>query len=281
MRIHSSEKDYRALPIWSWSSAKLSLDCPAEAYDQRARPIETTDAMRVGTMIHAAALEPDVFASDYSVVPPIERDEYGKRWTWDGADASYRTQAEAREAQAATFAGELITAELHADILRRAPRFVGGEREIAMRGSIDGCDAKGKLDLLLDGIVYDLKTVSDATPQGVQRASIQRGWLGQVWTYGELARQSGLEVRGFGIVIVQSPKVSGNPLGLSGSRQPRVHSRILHLSADAVAYGEAEARRVWRTIRDCEATGIWPDWPDGELELPRWASISAVEEEVY
>jgi hypothetical protein len=76
-------------------------------------------------------------------------------------------------------------------------------------------------------------------------------------------------------MLVQAPKVSNSPLNLSKSRQPRQSWRIVWLDAEAIAYGESEARRVWRAIRDCEASGEWPDYAGDSLSLPRWAKPEA------
>jgi hypothetical protein len=142
IHAHMPEAEYRAHPAWSWSTAKHALACPAEALDQRERPIDSNDAMRLGTMIHTAILEPAEYALRYIVPPVVERqpgwDVDGKRgaytvrgveyatkaeaeaaalpWGWAGCAETYRTQAEAKSALGAAMPGEWVTQELYDDV---------------------------------------------------------------------------------------------------------------------------------------------------------------------
>lgn len=284
--LNVDDATYRAINRWSWSTAKHVLECPAEARDQRDRPIQTTDAMEMGTLMHSLILEPELVDQWYAVAPQIVKGLGG--WTWPGHEMTWRLKKEA-EATLAGIMGDrfLLTEELMDDLRARCegPRQWCLEHtphaEVPMVGQIEGCAIKGKADILVDGAVIDVKTTGDIKPASIQRTAIQRNWLGQVWTYGELARQSGHAIQHYGIMVIQAPKVSNSPLNLSKSRQPRHSWRIIWLDAEAIAYGESEARRVWRAIRDCEASGEWPDYDTGSLSLPRWARPETVTEEAF
>jgi len=284
--LNVDDATYRALNRWSWSTAKHVLECPAEAYDQRTRPIETTDAMEMGTLMHALILEPEEVEKHYAVAPKIVKGLGG--WTWPGHEMTWRLKKEA-EATLAGIMGErfLVTQELMDDLTARCDQarlWVLAHQphvEMAMVGQIEGASVKGKADMVCGNAIIDVKTTTDIKPASIQRAAVQRHWLGQVWTYGELARQSGHPIDRYGILLVQTPKVSNSPLNLSKSRQPRQSWRIIWLDAEAIAYGESEARRVWRAIRDCEASGEWPDYAGDSLSLPRWAKPEAVQEEAF
>lgn len=284
--LQVDEATYRGLNRWSWSTAKHVLDCPAEALDQRQRPISETDAMKIGTLMHALILEPETVGDRYMVVPEIVKGLGG--WTYSNAGVTWRTK---KEAEAALFAGmgdrvpvtrALMTeCELRCKGPREAVEAWGVEAEVAMIGQIEGCAAKGKADGVSGRILLDVKTTADVKPDAIGRAAVQRRWLGQLWTYRELAKQSGFAVEEVGVMVVQAPKASGNPLKLSTSRQPRRSWRTLWLDDHALRYGESEGRRVWRAIRDCEAAEDWPDYPTGPLVLPRWAREVEIEEEVF
>jgi hypothetical protein len=310
IHAHMPEAEYRAHPAWSWSTAKHALACPAEALDQRERPIDSNDAMRLGTMIHTAILEPAEYALRYIVPPVVERqpgwDVDGKRgaytvrgveyatkaeaeaaalpWGWAGCTDTYRTQAEAKSALGAAMPGEWVTQELYDDVAARAAQAIaklpaGLSHEVAMLGSIEGCAVKGRADGCGAGVVLDVKTSRDLSPAAISRTAAQSKWPAQVWTYGELARQAGYGTpERYCILVVQAPVVSGSPLGLSSSRQPRHHARLLTIDDAAMAQGRRDALMVWRAVRDCAASGVWPDYPDGALSLPRWALDGAVEE---
>ena len=281
------ERDYRAYPLPSWSSVKGLLDtCPAEWRHQQDAPRTESAAMIWGTLLHAAVLEPHRL--DEMVCDPVtvERDGTGKAWTHTAADGeTWRTQREAQAAAAEAMPTDryAVTAELLADLRLRAeqaaallPDGDSGSYEVAMRGSIEGQPCKGKADVIAGGSVLDLKTTGDVTPDAIQRAATQRHWFGQLWTYGELARQSGHDVTDYGAIVVQAPHLThaGGVLGLSDRYQPRAHARIVPIGDEGVAHGRAEAIRAWRTYLDCTLREHWPDWSEthpGALAPSRWA----------
>ncbi len=284
--LNVDDPTYRALNCWSWSTAKHVLECPAEAHDQRFRPIDCTDAMEMGTLMHALILEPETLDDRFGVAPSIVKGNGG--WTWEGADSVWRLKKEADAALAGVMGDRfLVTKQLMDDLQQRChqPRVHAlanaTETELAMVGQIEGCAVKGKADMLTKGAIIDVKTTSDIKPAAIERAAYQRRWFGQVWTYGELARQAGFDVTQYGIIVVQAPRVSGSPLKLSSSRQPRPSWRLVWLSDAAVEYGENEARSVWRAIRDCEASKTWPDYDESEINPPRWARSAPVQDEAF
>jgi len=287
-RLNVDDATYRALNRWSWSTAKHVLACPAEARDQRDRPIETTPAMQIGTLIHAMILEPDTLTDRYAVVPEVRKGLQG--YTFDGADQGWRLKRDAEEARDAGLGGRIgLTRELISDCADRCGPVCewmiheaeAEGLEVAMVGDIEGAAVKGKADVITSDAVFDVKSLADCSPRAVQRAAVDRGWLGQLWTYGELARQSGYPVNRYGVIVVQAPRASGQPLKLSAGRQPRASWRLLWLDDAAAAYGEAEARKVWRTIRDCEAAKSWPDYDQTLIELPRWARAEEIKDEAF
>ena len=291
------ERDYRAYPLPSWSAVKGLLDtCPAEWLHQQDAPRTESAAMIWGTLLHAAALEGAERLAELVCDPvTVERDDTGKAWTHTAADGqTWRTQREAQAAAAEALPADryAVTAELLADLRLRAEQAAallpdGALREVAMCGAIEGQPAKGRADAIAgaDGAlaVVDVKTTGDVTPRAVQRAATDRRWLGQLWTYGELARQAGHAVTDYGVLIVQAPHLThaGGVLGLADRYQPRAHARLVPLTDAAVEHGRNEAIAAWRTLRDCTLTGDWPDWPADGIDAPRWGAVEAPAEEVW
>ena len=282
------ERDYRAFPLPSWSAVKGLLDtCPAEWLHQQNAPRTESAAMIWGTLLHAAVLEPHRLDGMVCEPVTVERDGTGKAWTHTAADGeTWRTQREAQAAAAEAMPTDryAVTAELLADLRERAeqaaallPGGDSGSYEVAMRGSIEGQPCKGKADII-DGtlILRDVKTTTDVSPKAIQRAATDRHWFGQLWTYGELARQNGHAVDAYGVLVVQAPHLTyaGGVLGLSDRYQPRPHARIVPIGVEGVAHGRAEAIRAWRTYLDCTLRDHWPDWSEthpGPLVPSRWA----------
>ena len=282
------ETDYRAYPLPSWSAVKGLLDtCPAEWRHQQDAPRTESASMIWGTLLHAAVLEPHRLGEMVCQPVTVGRDDTGKAWTHTAADGeTWRTQREAQLAAAEAMPTDryAVTAELLADLRLRAeqtaallPDGDSGSYEVALKGSIEGQPCKGKADAIAEIggalAVLDLKTTGDVTPKAVQRAATDRHWFGQLWTYGELARQNGHAVDAYGILIVQAPHLTyaGGVLGLSDRYQPRPHARIVPIGVEGVAHGRAEAIRAWRTYLDCTLRDCWPDWPAEPLAPSRWA----------
>ena len=196
-------------------------------------------------------------------------------------DSRHATKAEAEAAMLADVGDrQPVTAACMADAIARADHARallpdGPMLEVAMQGSIEGAACKGKADALSasTGVVLDVKTLGDVTPRAVARAAYDRKWAAQLWTYGELARQSGhIDPTAYAIIVVQAPSVSlaGGVLDITGY-PPRVHSRVVEMSAAMMTDGETRARRAWATLLSCELLGEWPDYEDEVVDLPRWA----------
>ncbi len=288
---HTTEADYRAHPLPSWSSAKDLLHMsPAEWRHHQGKPRTESAAMAWGTLLHALVLEPDTIDARYVVVGEVTRTEDGKRWTCGNGD-DYRTRAEAEAALLADVGDrQAVTAECLADARARAEQaaaVLGGStlREVPMGGTIEGCGCKGKADLIRSGIVVDIKTSADVTPRAIARIARDRLWRGQLWTYGELARQCGYVTGGspdLAVLVVQAASVSlaGGVLSLTGW-QPRAHARIVPLTAAAVEAGRAEARAVWSKLRECQLADAWPDYEGDAIDVSRWETEAEVTPEEW
>jgi len=285
------EREYRAHPLPSWSAVSRLLDMsPAEWLHEQSRPRTETGPMAWGTLLHALVLEPDSVAQRYAVIGAgPERTEDGKRWTL-GGDVDYRTKAEAEAALLADVGDrQALTAECMADArvrARRAAWVLGGSqlREVPMQGTIEGCACKGKADFIRGGMVVDIKTSADVTPRTIARIARDRLWRGQLWTYGELARQCRFvrESPDLAVLVVQAASVSlsGGILSLTGW-QPRIHSRIVPLTPAAVEAGRNEARAVWSRLRECQLADAWPDYDGDSIDVSRWETEAEVTPEEW
>lgn len=285
-----TEADYRAHPLPSWSSAKHLLTMsPAEWRHHQGKPRAESAAKAWGTLLHALVLEPDTIDARYVVVGEVERTEDGKRWTCGGAE-DYRTKAEAEAALLADVGErQALTAECLADARARAEQAASlrGKptlAEVPMQGTIEGCGCKGKADAIDAGRVIDIKTSADITPRTVARIARDRLWRGQLWTYGELARQNGYVASSpdLAVIVVQAASVSlaGGILSLTGW-QPRIHSRIVPLTPAAVEAGRNEARAVWSKLRECQLADSWPDYDGDSIDVSRWETEAEVTPEEW
>ena len=287
-----TEAEYRAHPLPSWSAAKdLLTMSPAEWRHHQGKPRAESAAMAWGTLLHALVLEPDTIDARYVVVGDVTRTEDGKRWTFGYAADHWRTKAEAEAALLADVGDrQALTADCLADARARAEQaaaVLGTSTlvEVPMQGTIEGCACKGKADFIRSGIVLDVKTSADITPRTIARIARDRLWRGQLWTYGELARQNGYVTGGspdLAVLVVQAASVSlaGGILSLTGW-QPRAHARIVPLTAAAVEAGRAEARAVWSKLRECQLADVWPDYDGDSIDVSRWETEAEVTPEEW
>ena len=262
---------------------------PAEWQHHQGKPRAENAAMAWGTLLHALVLEPDTIGERYALVGEVTRTEDGKRWTFGGPE-DYRTRAEAEAALLADVGDrQALTAECLADARARAEQAAAvlGKAtlcEVPMGGTIEGCGCKGKADAIYGGRVIDVKTSADITPRTVARIARDRLWRGQLWTYGELARQCGYvrESPDLAVLVVQAASVSlaGGILSLTGW-QPRAHARIVPLTAAAVEAGRAEARAVWSKLRECQLADVWPDYDGDSIDVSRWETEAEVTPEEW
>lgn len=289
---HMTEADYRAHPLPSWSGAKDLLHMsPAEWQHYQTKPRAESAAMAWGTLLHALVLEPQTVEDRYVVVGEVARTEDCKRWTCGGSE-DYRTRAEAEAALLADVGDrQALTADCLADARARAEQArgvlgAGWVCEVPMQGAIEGCACKGKADAIdeVDGVVVDLKTSADVTPRTIARIARDRLWRGQLWTYGELARQCGYvrQSPDLAVLVVQAASVSlaGGVLSLAGW-QPRIHSRIVELTPAAVETGRTEARAVWSKLRECQLADVWPDYDGDTIDVSRWETEAEVTPEEW
>lgn len=187
-----TEKEYRALKRPSVSLLKMLADpnkTPAHFQRAMTTPFEETDAMRIGTAVHMATLEPLEFQSKVASLP------------FD----NFRTKA-AKEARALAIEKDMIPllSSTYDDVLRykeaivntpeAAERLARSEKEKAILWECEGVELKSRLDILETvelpaelggnfGIVSDVKTCADASLEATNRAMHKYGYFVQAGAY--------------------------------------------------------------------------------------------------
>jgi hypothetical protein len=164
--------DYHNLEALSASGAKLLLRSPAHYIANRNVPREPTASMRLGTLVHALILEPDTFDKQFAVSPKFDRR------TTVGKKASEEFDQQ--------HAGKFIVdeaiydkAQAIAASVRKHPiageAFTGGNAEVSLLWDQYGVPCKARVDYLSGSAIFDVKTCSDASPEGFakQIASFQ------------------------------------------------------------------------------------------------------------
>ena len=243
----------------SASGAKKLLRSPAHYLLMRTQPSVPTEAMRFGTAVHAAVLEPDTFADAVVQAPDINR-----RTTAGRAEHEAFQQANA---------GKVV---LSADDMMRVYRCVnavhmhpaasklltGGEVEGSLFW-VDGeyrIPCKARFDKFNHGGMVDLKTCQDASQDGFGRAAASLLYHVQNAHYIEGAEAVLNETpRFFSFVCVEV--------------EPPHCVAVYVLPTAAVLAGRHLLRIAMERYAECSASGKWEGYPDTieMLDFPKWA----------
>ena len=157
-----TENEYRSLPALNASRFKAFHRSPYHFFNQK--EVETTEAMKVGTAIHTACLEPSQYDSTIGYLPDV-----------DGRTTEGKAIKKAFEEK---YAGKTILKAVSKEIVERAVNAIVTSDEWeaikenkAMRYEqvlmcdLFGIHCKARLDLIdvENGIIRDIKSCDDAS----------------------------------------------------------------------------------------------------------------------
>jgi hypothetical protein len=121
---------------------------------------------------------------------------------------------------------------------------------------------RARLDRVVDGVIGDYKTTTDASPHHIRKAVYDYGYYIQGPFYLDGAVAAGLhDDPGFALCFQE--------------KDPPYLVSVVQLDDDALTTGRAAIRRAMEIYRDCAEAGIWPGWPDDDIPLiglPPWAN---------
>lgn len=254
---------YHADPSVSNTMLSAMDKSPAHCWALHLDPLrperEPTTAMAAGTLAHAVILEPATIAARYVVRPPgIDyRTKDGKAW---------------RDAQALPIvaAEDLSVAEaqraavLRVTALSNLLRDGDAEASIFWMDADTGLRCRARTDWLhwighKRATVLDVKTISDLTPNAVQKAIATYGYHRQAAHYSNGLRAIGIEVEEFVFGFV------------SGS-YPFLAAAFV-LDDETLQQGRDEVAELLAQFASCKKSDLWPAFGDGYqlTGLPTWA----------
>lgn len=254
---------YHAYAGISKSGLDLVARSPAHYFYAEAR--EQTRPMVIGSAIHCAVFEPEVFKNDYLLLRDIKvrtASEY-KQAIKHTNESFVLVQPEADYVSGMQNA---VNNNPHAKALLDAP----GWAEIAVFATdpVTGVLVKCKFDKLLKDLrAVDLKKTQDASPLqfeksiGSYRYHVQDAFYSDVFEWA-----TGLQLESFQFLAVEE-------------RMPHF-SKLYSCDTQAKDYGRVLYRKALDIYADCLSKNEWP-MPDGGLEylgLPYWAADPELQE---
>lgn len=225
---------------------------------------DETDSMRLGTLTHAAVLEPEIFERDYKCAPP-DAPKYPTEAQWNAKKPSEESVAAMiwwRRWEAENSGVTLVKVDeysaaartrdaLHADptirsIFAAKPVI---EASAFWVDELTGEVCRCRPDAAIDGLLVDLKTINDASGDGCIKAvqswgyNAQNSWYSDGW---QLAGGSTSSLP-FLFVFVEP-------------RAPFCH-KILELDSEFIEMGRKIMRRSLNKYAECKRQNSWPGYP--------------------
>jgi len=249
---------YHAAPGLSRSRLKVLLTgTPLDFH--AAKYVEETPAMRLGTALELAVLEPDRFAALVRPVPKWDmRTTVGNhfRARWDAANPGAIAVPEEDYAQAVEAARILRSKKGPATALREGKAQLSlwwEQNGILCKSRPDFFDADRAISVDIKSTSRDLSDRQMVTILEDQFAAMQAAMVNCA-----AAALTGKPITSYLLVVKLTP-----PLDM----------RLLLVGLDWLEYGEAQFLRALAIYRECEAAGVYPGWADrgvSEVEMPSW-----------
>ena len=222
-------------------------------------PDEQTPAMRLGSMIHRAILEPETVAGAWVVKPAgmnfATKD--GKEWK-AAQTAPIITQDEADQ-----IVGMRDSVWSHPAV-KRVLANAKTECSLFANGE-DGVLRKARIDALPEGgnVIVDIKSCQSADPDLMAKSVVSYRYDVQAAYYLDLCQLLGIDKSEFLFVCVE--------------KQPPYAVAVYALDQDASEWGRKQYQRDLAAVKHCMAEDHWPSFTTDitTLSLPSWAQKQA------
>ena len=260
VRHDLTNAEYHASPAISKSGLDLIRRAPALYAYRRENPQEQTPAMRLGSLTHAVVLEPEVFAHSVIARPEgIDRRTSAGKLAW----AEFEVQAEGKEIVTGEEMAKLAAIRDAVHAHPAAAKALAGSPTIEQ--SIfwvnDGIACRCRPDAVTEkGVIVDLKTTRDASPEGFAKSIAQYRYHVQAAFYSDGYRAAfGESPRGFVFIAVET--------------EPP-YLVAVYVASEAMTHrGRIDYHVDIDTFRCCQEADEWPGYSNWTLtiDLPKWS----------
>lgn len=264
------EQEYRAMEGLTKTDLSYLAKSPLH-YINRSTLFKETDAMKLGTLVHKAILEPMEFKNKFVLAPkeidgqPVNRRVKAHREFLQDFEASLaiKGQTSIDESEMDTLSG--ILAQVGQD--KTLPDLINrGFPEATAVWEIDGRKCKGRSDYFLPNSPYgraviEIKTTNDGRLSSFSRQSYNLNYDLGAWWY-----LNGFEATEFIFVVLET--------------KPPYPISIFRADESFLAHGEMRAKKLLEQLKKCEDSGIWHGYTSGMemLTLPSWSTAIELEE---
>jgi exodeoxyribonuclease VIII len=256
-----SIEDYHNHPAYGSTDLKRALRSPMHMHCGRTSERSDSKALRIGSAVHCAVLEPELFATQYYILPEfkgigskLRREEYVSA-------RAQMTRLTTEEFAQVTNIAEAV----HAHSLAKQMLASGlAERSHFWLDEYSGLTLKCRPDFYNDdGVIVDLKTCQDASPQAFAKSVANYQYHLQAALYMDgVEAQMGRAPGGFVFIAVES--------------EPPHAVGIYILDDLSMQEGRRAYRRALEKIRDAGGSVNTHGYSTKltQISLPHWAYLS-------
>jgi exodeoxyribonuclease VIII len=252
-----SNADYHAGPGLSRSKLWTTFNkSPAHAMAEK---VAQTKAMLIGSVVHVATLEPDLFERDYVRSEKFDkRTNIGKLAAEQFADQNQGKEIVEADVYdlAASIRDSLHGSAIVRDLLKGGKAEHSAYWEDFETGEL----CRVRPDMAQPGYILDLKTTQDASPDSFAKSVAGFGYHLQDAYYSEGWTQAG------------GGKID-RFIFLAVEKEPPYAWAIYELDDAARAEGQAIMRYALDSFHECRKANRFPSYPEtvASLALPPWA----------
>lgn len=254
-----TEQQYNALPGIRSSHLKIMASRSPRHYRHAVDSYGITPpspAMQLGTAVHCAILEPDVFATKYVVYPgKIRRGAQWEEFQRLHEDHSIITASERETAR--TIADAVMDHQTARDLLKR------GSPEVPLfwNDPHTGLVCKARADWLCveDRVMVGIKTTREIGDQFINQSARLMYHLS--WAY---------YADGYHANFGHDPSM----YEISVETTAPYDVVVYRIGDDVLVPGRAEYQRALGMIQECTASGVWPGYASEvvDMSIPAWAT---------
>ena len=265
--------NYYSQEAVSASLLKAIVKQSAVHAEERMKPSEGTQAMRLGTAFHAVILEPEIAHELYAVQPIIDRRTKAGKEVYASFLENVGDKTVITQDQSQLLAGMKASCLAHPEVQQLLELCYAVEFQTFWE--IDGVPCKAMIDACSDeGTIVDIKTTQDASPEAFSRASfnylyhLQLAWyansMGIVGVDKDLDGTKDFSKVNAHIIAVENTA----PFGVA----------VYKFSTDALEAGWELCKSGFNTWKEHKLNLVMGDgtYPYSnqvlELDLPYWAS---------
>ena len=255
IHFHLPMEDYLAHPGIGSSQLKKILTSPADFRAALSQKGTETKATSLGTAVHMAILEPELFAASYALQPedwgPRNKGEGYKKWK------AFKEENDGKDCISFED-GELLRRVLEACNKHKSLRMItaNGKPEVTAVCTYRGQRLKARADwLTADGWIWDVKTTSkEVDDNNLGKTVFFNGYHFQAAHHSLVFREAGVDIKGFGWIFIST-------------QTPAVHVITRRASEEVLDAGVYDHTFAFETLKRCQLSGQWQGFDDDIKDL--------------